>query len=353
MTTIASLRRGVDEGESCIWDASKSLGPNPSSKFLPMARRRPLGKKLFKSLLPILLVLALALVIALGFIVYGITRPPKRAYLVTPQTFTGISGRVLKVSDASWQNRDGTRSRGWLLKGSEGAPAVVFLHKYGGDRSALFNLGIKLNEATNFTILWPDLRGHGVAPSIPSTSFGVYETEDLLAALDFLRAEKGENQNTLVGNTIGLYGVELGAYAALQAATKDPGIKALVLDSVPRDADDLIDGAVREDVGFNSDLVSKLTRTATHTYFMGNFQNPLSCELAKSLGSQRVLLLAGSDAEHLRQTTVAFQNCFPNPANLEVKTDLPLTGFTLPSATGEQGERYDRPVIEFFTKSMR
>ncbi len=317
-----------------------------------MAPRRPLGKKLFKSLLPVLGVVAVALIIALSFIVYGITRPCRRAYLVTPQSFTGISGRVLKVTDESWQNRDGTRARGWLLKGAEGAPAVVFLHKYCGDRSWLFNLGIKLNETTNFTILWPDLRGHGMDPPTPSTTFGTREAEDLLAAFDFLRTVKGDTESQLVSDRFGVYGVELGAYAAMRAASKDPRIQALVLDSVPTDADDLVNAAVREDVGINSTVLLKLSRMATHIYFLGVFENSSSCELARGLKTQRVLLLAGAEAERLRQSTAALQSCFTNPANLETKTDLPLTGFTLPSATGEQGERYDRPVIEFFLKSL-
>ena len=71
-------------------------------------------------------------------------------------------------------------ARGWLLKGAEGAPAVVLLHRYGGDRSWLFNLGVKINETTNFTILWPDLRGHGENPLIRWTSLGVREGDDLI-----------------------------------------------------------------------------------------------------------------------------------------------------------------------------
>lgn len=318
-----------------------------------MTPRRRLGRKLFKSFLPIILVLVVALVIALGAIVYGITRPCRRAYLVTPQTFTGISGRVLKVTDESWTNPDGTRARGWLLKGTEGAPAVILLHKYCADRSWLFNLGVKLNETTNFTVLWPDARGHGMDPLTSSTTFGNSEADDLLSALAFLRSMKGEVQPQLVGERVGVYGVELGAYTALRAATKDPHIQALVLDSVPRDADDLINSAVREDVGINSNLLLKLSRMATHVYFFRGFHNESSCELAKRLRSQRVLLLAGADAEYFRQSTASLQTCFITAGNLEVKTDLPLTGFTLPSATGEQGEAYDRPVIEFFMKSLQ
>ena len=37
----------------------------------------------------------------------------------------------------------------------------------------------------------------------------------------------------LVGQSIGLYGVELGAYVALMTAANDASVRAVVLDSVP------------------------------------------------------------------------------------------------------------------------
>src|SRR5690242_13952146 len=113
-----------------------------------MPPKRKLGKRLLRSLLPILLVIVAAVVIALSFIVYCVSRPAKSAYLVTPQTFSQISGPALKVTDETWNSRDGTRARGWLLKGAEAAPAVVLLHRYGADRSYAFNLGVKINETT-------------------------------------------------------------------------------------------------------------------------------------------------------------------------------------------------------------
>jgi pimeloyl-ACP methyl ester carboxylesterase len=106
----------------------------------------------------------------------------------------------------------------------------VLLHHYGADRSWLFNLGVKINEATNFTILWPDLRGHGLVPPVQSTSFGTFEGDDVLAALDFLRGQKSDDGNKLVGSQVGLFGVELGGYAALRAAAKDNSVTVLTLD---------------------------------------------------------------------------------------------------------------------------
>ncbi len=316
-----------------------------------MATRRRLGKKLFKAVLPILIILLVALLIALASIVYGITRPQRRSHLVTPQTFAQISGtaRSLKVTEENWRNRDGTAARGWLLRGAEGAPAVVFLHRYGGDRSLLLNLGMKVNEATNFTILWPDLRGHGLNPPVNWTSFGSREGDDVLAALDFLRSLKGESRSQLVGEALGIYGVELGAYAALRASSKDESVQVFVLDSVPRDQNDLVDGAVRGEVRISTMALILPARVATELYFLGQYDNKNSCALAAGLGSRRVLLLAGEDDSYLRDSTKSLERCFPN---VEAKTDLPVSGFTLPSATGEQGESYDRPVIDFFVKNL-
>jgi pimeloyl-ACP methyl ester carboxylesterase len=318
-----------------------------------MAPRRRIGKKLLKSLLPIIVLLALAVVIVSAALVYGVVHPPRRAYLVTPDAFRQISGPVLKVTDEVWTNPDGTSARGWLLRGAEGAPAVVFLHRYGADRSWLFNLGVKLNETAGFTILWPDLRGHGMTPPVSSTTFGARESDDVIGALHFLRRQKTPNGSRLVGNKLGLYGVELGGYAALRAAPQDPEVTAIVLDSVSRGPDELLRAAVRQDYEIDNNLLQFLARMGTRIYLMGKYSSTTSCELAARLQTQKVLLLSGEDADYLRESTSALASCFPNPANLEVKTDLPLTGFHLASATGEQGEGYDRRVIDFFYRTLR
>ncbi|HYG10585.1 MAG TPA: hypothetical protein VD835_11595, partial [Pyrinomonadaceae bacterium] len=136
-----------------------------------MSQRTRPGRKLLKALLPVASLLVLGIGAGLWFIVNSIARPVTHPYLVTPETFPAYSARGLRVSEERWSNSDGTEARGWLLRGAEGAPAVVLLHRYGADRSWLLNLGVKINEATNCTILWPDLRGHGENPKVAHTSF--------------------------------------------------------------------------------------------------------------------------------------------------------------------------------------
>ncbi|HEX8853021.1 MAG TPA: alpha/beta hydrolase, partial [Pyrinomonadaceae bacterium] len=249
-------------------------------------------------------------------------------------------------------NRDGTEARGWLLRGAEGAPAVLLLHRYGADRSWLLNLGVKLNESTNFTVLLPDLRGHGETPLVAANSFGSREAEDTTAAIDYLRTLTTAQGRPLVGRSVGLYGAQLGAYAALLAARQDPSVAALVLDSVPSSPDELLGEAVKISTGMDNGLLRALARGGARVYFLGNYGNTESCATARDVKGRRVLLLSGEDAGPLRASTDALAACFAGQSEVELKTDLPLTGSTLAYSTGEQGETYDRRVIEFFTRNL-
>ncbi len=304
-------------------------------------------------LLPIFLVLAVAVAGLSVWLGYSMAQPPRHPYLVTPEKFSRLSDRGVKVTDEKWANPDGTEARGWLLRGAEGLPAVVFLHRYGADRSWLLNLGVKLNEATNYTILWPDLRGHGEGASVKWTSFGTREAEDTTAALDYLGTLKNAQGRPLVGDRIGIYGVEMGGYAALLAASRDTGVRVLALDSIPAAPDELLRTVVKERTGFDNGLLHLLAQGGARLYFLGKYQNANACAAASGLNDRRVLLLAGGDALALRDSTIALAKCFPDPASVEVHSDLPITGFNLPSATGQQSEAYDRRVIEFFDKSLR
>jgi pimeloyl-ACP methyl ester carboxylesterase len=289
----------------------------------------------------------------MAWLVYGITRPPRRAYLVTPQTFSQVTGPILDAKDETWTNRDGTQARGWLIRGAEGSPAVILLHRYGTDRSWLLNLAVKLNESTNFTVLWPDLRGHGQNPLVNWTMFGTIEGDDVAAAVEYLRALKTSTGKPQVGGPIGMYGVELGAYTALAAAARYPDVRALALDSVPASPDEVVSAAVNSKTSTNNRLFQRLGLWGLKIYSLGNYRGAPSCEFAHSLSNRRVLLLMGESTDPLRSPTAALASCFPRDSSVEVRKDLPLTGFNLPASTGQQEEAYDRPVIDFFDRALR
>lgn len=304
-------------------------------------------------LLPIILVLAAAAVGLSVWLAYTMAQPPRHPYVVTPEKFSHLSDRGVKVTDEKWKNGDGTEARGWLLRGAEGAPAILLLHRYGADRSWLLNLGVKLNEATNYTILWPDLRGHGENPSVPWTTFGSSEIDDVDAALAYLSTLKNAQGRKLVGDQIGIYGTELGGYAGLLAAARDTGVRALALDSVPATPDELLRTVVKDRSGFDNGLVYTLARGGARLYFFRRYKNAGACAAANTLSNRRVLLLAGGGNGLLRDSTNALSHCFPDSSAVEMSSDLLITGFNLSSATSQQSEAYDRRVIEFFDKALR
>lgn len=317
-----------------------------------MLKTKRLIKSFYRLFFPIIILIILSSVAAAVWLVYVAAHPPRAAYLVTPDKYGRFSARAAQVTEETWTNNDGTQSRGWLLKGAANAPAVILLHRYGADRSYVLDLGVKINEAANFTILMPDQRGHAENPAIKSTTFAGCEADDALAAIGFLRSLKSGDQ-ALVGQNIGFYGVEMGALAALSAAVKDENVKALALDSVPLNSDQVLTSAIEKQFPFASFITAKIAEGGTYLYFYnGCYKRASACELAKSLSNRRVLLLAGSDAPDFQNSTTKLDRCFPGDTKIETKIDLNPSGYNITNASLEQSEAYDRRVIDFFKDSL-
>jgi len=313
-------------------------------------------KRLFRSfsrlLLPVVLLLFLATVAASVWLNHETARPKNNIYLVTPEKYGQLSSRGAQITEETWIS-GGSTSRGWLLRGSENAPAVLLLHRYGTDRSHVLNLGVKLNEATNFTVLMPDARGHGEKPAVKSSSFGGCEAEDAVGAVTFLRDLKSPAGKSLIGQNIGIYGIEMGALSAIRVAAQIETVKALVLDSVPQNADEVLASAIEKRFPFASSVTSKIAQTGTYLYFFDNCYNRSQlCETAKTLNDRQVLLLAGSDAARFQDSTARLASCFPKTAKVSSKTDLSPSGYSIINASLEQSESYDMRVIEFFKTSL-
>lgn len=314
-------------------------------------RQRP-GKKFARRFLPVLLLIVLAVVALVGWIVHAITHPPQRAYIATPDNFALLSERGVRATNETWTNRDGTQSRGWLWRGAEGAPAVLLLHAYRADRSSLLNLAVKINEATNATVLVPDARAHGLDAPVKWTSFGAFETNDAIDALAFLRSLETQPGSKLVGGKYGIYGVEMGAYTALRAAAVNKEVNTIVVDSVMTSPDELARIAMQTRTGLSNGLLAGFVRAGLRLYFLGSYDNTAACAAAGNLSAKNVLLLTGEEAGALREQTLKVEHCFGGGTHVESQTSLPVTGLTLSSTTAQRGETYDRMVVAFFTRSL-
>lgn len=318
-----------------------------------MTKMTRLLKSLTRLLLPAIFLILIAVMGGAVWLIYTTAHPLNSVYLVSPDKYGQLSSRAAQVTDETWTNRDGSQARGWLLRGAENAPAVILFHKFGADRSYVLNLGVKLNESTNFTVLMPDQRAHGENPPVKNASFGGCETEDSLSAIEFLRNLKTPNQIALVGKNLGVFGVEMGAIVAVSTAAKDPSVKAIAVDSVPQGSDGVLETSVGKRFPFASFVTTRLAQIGTHLYYFdGCYQHDAVCETAKKIDNRNILVLAGVDAQDFQESSSKLSKCFPAGNKIETKLDLSPSGFGIINASLEQSEAYDQRLIDFFRNSL-
>jgi hypothetical protein len=316
-----------------------------------MASAKKLVKSFFFLLLPIVILLVLAVFGSSLWLLHKVANPPRNQYLVTPEKYGQLSTRGARISNEKWQNTDGSTGYGWLLRGGEKSSAIVMVHQYGADRSYLLDLGIKINEVTNFTILMVEQRGHGESP-VKWTSFGGCEAEDINSAIEFLKTLKTEANNSQINENIGIYGVELGGYAGLVTAANNPNVKALAIDSVPMTSDQLISTAIKKRYPFMSVVTSSIAQLSTYPYFQSCYKHAPICAEANRLSNKKVLVLAGVDSPDLQSSSIEIGKCLPNQSGNEIKTDLSISGTNLVNNSMEQADAYNQRIIEFFKKSL-
>ena len=114
---------------------------------------------------------------------------------------------------------------GWFFPGFRGAPTIILCHGYGSSKGELLTLVSALQDH-QYNVFVFDFAAHGANAGI--TSFGYRETDEVARGDGRCCAAR----TTLIQCSFGLWGYNLGAYAALREAENDKRVHALVLDSV-------------------------------------------------------------------------------------------------------------------------
>jgi pimeloyl-ACP methyl ester carboxylesterase len=174
--------------------------------------------KLLMTLVALLFFVLLATTAIAGFLVYRIVKPQRTTSEINMQSFPGRPDAV-DFTVPGLGDREG-----WFFPGLRGAPTIILCHGYESSRGELLTLVSALQDH-QYNVFLFDFAAHGANKGV--TTFGYRETDELRAAIDTL------SQRTDVDpQRFGVWGYNLGAYAALREAENDSRIRALVLDSV-------------------------------------------------------------------------------------------------------------------------
>src|SRR5262250_3437345 len=182
--------------------------------------------KLFTAIVAIAFFVGLATLAIAGFLVYRIVKPQRTSSEINMNTFPGRPDAV-QFSVSGLGSREG-----WFFPGLRGAPTIVLCHGYESSRGELLTLVSALQDH-QYNVFVFDFAAHGANAGI--TTLGYREADELRIAVDTLAA-----RNDLDPARFGLWGYNLGAYAALREAENDKRIRALVLDSVYDEPDQMV-----------------------------------------------------------------------------------------------------------------
>ena len=149
--------------------------------------------------------------------VYDATHPARVPVVGSPADLS------LPYEDVVLVAADGVALRGWYIPSQNGA-AIIALHGAGGNRNQLTWHAQFLAQA-GYGVLLFDLRAHGESDGVlfPMTD----DSQDVAPAVAYLQARKEVDPEH-----IGAVGLSLGAEVILEAAARDPALKALVVDGV-------------------------------------------------------------------------------------------------------------------------
>src|SRR5229473_331778 len=175
--------------------------------------------KLFTAVVALIFFAGLATLVIAGFLVYRIVKPTRTSTEINMNTFPGRPDSVQFEVPGPIGHREG-----WFFPGFRGAPTIVLCHGYVSSRGELLTLVSALQDH-QYNVFVFDFAAHGDNAGV--TTFGYREADEVRAAIDLLAA-----RNDVDPARFGVWGYNLGAYAALKEAESDPRVRALVLDSV-------------------------------------------------------------------------------------------------------------------------
>jgi pimeloyl-ACP methyl ester carboxylesterase len=233
----------------------------------------------------------------------------------------------------------GAERSGWFFPGLKGAPTVILCHGYGSSRGELLTLATSLQDR-QYNVFLFDFLGHG--DSTGRSTMGYREAGELRAAVDALSKRDDVDRFRFA-----VWGDDLGAYAALSVAEKDPVIRALILESVYDRPSDFFKLQIEHSGLADIPFLEKMTMYAFDWQHRANkLIAPLSAGIASTAGVRKLFLEAPEDPSLARSTHKLFLLA-PDP-----KQDDVLAQGNYAGMPDDAKRVYENRVIGFLLVNM-
>jgi uncharacterized protein len=286
--------------------------------------------KVLSGFLALILFLFVAVTAVSGFLLYQMIRPAR-----TPTAFdlTVMMGHPTALS---FSQPDGTTREGWFFGGLRGAPTIVVAHGYREQRADVLTLVTALQEQ-QFNAFLFDFAGHGTSAGV--TTLGYKETEELRSAIQALSM-----RDDVDPKRFGLWGSDMGGYAALRLAVSEPRIAAVAVDNAYADPRDMVQIEVNRSglsvlpgVSLFSDIGFRLLN------FQFRSEQPVRIERTQGLPK---LFIESDDRQGLAQLVVKLFNSAPEPKQL-VRDRV-----SYPDMSDEERKNYESQIVNFFQQAL-
>ena len=286
--------------------------------------------KSLMALLALVFFAVLATTAIAGFLVYRIVKPQRTNSEISMASFPGRP----EVLEFEVPGGLGKRE-GWFFPGLRGAPTIILCHGYESSRGELLTLESALQDH-QYNVFIFDFAAHGANAGI--STLGYREADEVRAAVDLLAA-----RTDLDPTRFGLWGYNLGAYAALREAENDKRIRALVLDSVYDEPKQMVKvGVERNGLGGFPLMVRSAEFSFEYLNYAHSNDPPLSKKLSTLAGVPTLYIQAVDDPELAEATRQLFLKA-PEPREQAV---LPHGNFV--SFNDDEKRAYENRVVSFF-----
>lgn len=227
---------------------------------------------------------------------------------------------------------------GWLFPGLRGAPTIIVCHGYASQRADVLTLVTALQDH-QFNVFLFDFTAHGTSPG--TTTLGYHETIELRSAVQAL-----SSRDDVDPQHFGLWGVDMGGYAALEVAATDQRIAAFAVDDAYDDPRTMLKLEVQKS-GLTA--IPLVPRFSDFGFRMLNYpfrdEPPVSARLTRTAGVPK-LFIQSDDRPALSNQTLELFVKAPDPKSTVRETQ------SYRDMSDDDRKTYESQIVNFFLQNM-